>query len=179
MDVGMQKAHHGLIFGCEVKAAAGHDQPFSFDQFVDFVVAIAVLQTTPSEGLKVLGREPTTKDVTSDADYSASVEHGIDACLAMVAHDEAAEQPPSIPLAIAGIAEDADLLVVVLEVAAISISTEVAPSTNDTITKETIMPLVAKGLEDGITDLTAYFAIRPDGGVTFDFGTHVDNGIVT
>lgn len=117
-------------------------------------------------------------DVAADAYDGSGVEHGVNAGLAVVAHDESAELEVGAEEAVGGIVPEAYEVVGVLEIGGHASGSEVAPAADDGIAEETVVRLVGVAVNDGIVQLAADFAPGSDGGVGVDFGAHVDGGVV-
>src|SRR5688572_22396004 len=68
-----------------------------------------------------------------------------------------------------------DFVVVVLQVGAIGIGTQVTPFAYNSIAEKTIMPFIAVGKKDGVADLPSRLAAGANGGCPVHFGTHFED----
>src|SRR5205085_1213501 len=84
---------------------------------------------TPAERRHVVGRITCAINVCIDTDYSTCVEHRVDACFTVIAHDESAEgEPCAFERRLSAIPK-AHRIVCILHVRCIRVGTEVAPFT--------------------------------------------------
>ena len=90
----------------------------------------------------------------------SGIEHGVDACLAVVTHDQANELLAAFVKSTAAVIPDLHIVVVVLQVARIGVSAQIAPFSNGGIAQEAIVAFVRIRLENNIGYFTTGHAIR-------------------
>ena len=122
--------------------------------------------------------EAGSVDVDADAQHGGGVDHAVDANLAVVAHEQAAELESRALKALAGVVPEFDFAVVVLEVAGRGAAADVAPLADDGVAQESLVGLVAVPDEDGVLDLAADFAMRPERCRTVDLGADAHLGVM-
>ncbi len=109
--------------------------------------------------------EARAEDVDVDAHDRTRVEHRADACLGVVAHEQAAEGLPGVFQLFSGVVVELDVGIVVFQVGVVGIGPQVAPFADDRVAEVAIVAFVTVAEEYRIINLAAHFAIRPDGGV--------------
>ena len=100
-------------------------------------------------------------DVDADSEDGCGVDHAVDADLAVVAHEEAAELQTRALKALAGIVPQLDFAIVVLEVAGGCASADVTPLADDGITEESVVRLIAVADKDGVLNFATDLAMGP------------------
>jgi len=91
-----------------------------------------------------------SKHIAGYADHRSGIEHGVDACLAVVTHDQANELLAAFVKSTAAVIPDLDIVVVVLQVARIGVCAQIAPFSNGGIAQEAIVAFVRIRLENDI-----------------------------
>lgn len=162
----------------ECDVAARHDSLGGEEEVVHVYFGETGDGAAVGEGGDEGARHARAVDVAADTYDGSGVEHGVNAGLAMVAHDESAELEVGAEEAVGGIVPETYEVVGVLEIGGHASGSEVAPAADDGIAEETVVRLVGVAVNDGIVQLAADFAPGSDGGVGVDFGAHVDGGVV-
>lgn len=160
------------------ETTAAHDSGCNLHESVDRDVGEACFGATILEAWDELAGEPGTMEIDTYSDYGSGVEHTVDAGFGVVSHDKAAELEVSTHEALLGIIPDADLGIVVFEIAGIGAGADVTPLPYHGITEITVMCLIAETEDDGIVDFATHLAERSEGRTTINFGTHSDFGII-
>lgn len=162
----------------ECDVAARHDSLGGEEEVVHVYFGETGDGAAVGEGGDEGARHARAVDVAADSYDGGGIEHGVDAGLAVIAHDESAELEVGAEEAVGGIVPEAYEVVGVLEVGGHTSGAEIAPAANDGIAEETVVSLVGVAVDDDVVQLAADLAPGPDGGVGVDFGTHVDGGVV-
>ena len=139
-----------------------HDALSCGDKFVKGMQLPGIIPA-PCEIRNVLRLEPSTEDVAASAYNGSSVEHGVDAAFAVVAHQHTAKLQTAVDVSFCTLIPQPHFTVIAFEVAGVGVSTEVAPFTNDGISQESVVAFVAVPEECTIRHFTADAAIRTDG----------------
>ena len=117
-------------------------------------------------------------NVDSHAYHRGGVEHGVDAGLGVVAHDETAELQVRGQETAGGVVPQLDFAVIVFEVRGHGSGTQVAPFADDGVAQEPVVRLVGEAEHHHVVQLAAHLAVGTQRGGSVDFGTHVDIGML-
>lgn len=166
-----------IDFG-EFETTAAHDSGCNLHESVDRDVGEAGFGATILEAWDELAGEPGAMEIDTYSDYGSGVEHTIDAGFGVIAHDKAAELEVSTHKALLGIIPDADLGIVVFEIAGIGAGADVTPLPYHGIAEIPIMGLIAETEDNGIIDFATHLAERTERRTAIDLGTHTYFGII-
>ncbi len=157
----------------ELLAAARHNAFGSAEEFVEADVSVARCGGALLERGDEIARKSRPMDVCANAHHRGGVEHGVDARLRVVAHDETAELQSGFQEPVGAVVPQAYLFIVVLEIGGGCSGTEVAPFADYGVAEETIVRLVAVARHDHIVEFATYLAVGSQRGSPVDFRTHV------
>ena len=121
----------------------------------------------------MLGRKGGPEHVGPHSYHGPGVQHGIDPCSTVVAHQGAHEEGVRSDRVPFRKAPDLHFTVVVLQVACVGVRSEVAPFADHAVPHETIVSLIAEAMEHAVGHFATHLAVRSDGGGSVDLGTHL------
>ena len=151
-----------------------HDALSRGDKFVESMQLPRIVPA-PCEIRNVLRLEPSAVNVAASTDNGSSVEHGVDAAFAVVAHQHAAKLQATVDVRSCSFIPQAHFTVIAFEVAGVGVGTEVAPFANDGIPQESVVAFVAVPEESTIRHFTANAAVRTDGRWTVNACSHFND----
>ena len=125
----------------EFFVSASHYTLGDVEESVEAYLGRALCATFAERG-NVSAWEPRAVDVATYAYYGGCVEHGVDACLAMVADDGATELQSCFAETLIGVVPQTHFGVGVLEIGCYGVGAQVAPFAYHCIAQESVVCLV-------------------------------------
>ena len=167
-----------LFNGIEIFVPALHHKVCCSEGFLRLVNLVRLSCLPEREGGHVLRVEAAPEKAAERADHGAGIEHGVDATLGVVAHDEAAELLSCRFHASGGVIPQTHFRVVVLEVGAVGVGAEVAPFADDRVADKAVMGFVGVTEHHHIAQFAAALAVGAEGGGAINLGVHLGDGVV-
>jgi hypothetical protein len=124
--------HHPDVIIRQFYVSPGHRPFHGFNGFIEKVNG-CILGIHPAEGWDQLRRVTVAEQVAAYPAVGAGIEHGIDACLAVITHHRAQELLPGILVFPGMPVGKFDSAVVVFQVRCVCVGAEVAPLTEQGI----------------------------------------------
>ena len=157
---------------------ASHNALGGSDEFVKGVQVPRVV-AAPSEWRDVFGLKPASVYVAAGSDDGSSIEHGVDAAFAVVAHQHATKLQSAIDVGRCCFIPQPHFAVIAFEVAGIGVGAEVAPFADNGVAQKSVVAFVAVSQESTIRHFTSNAAVRTYARWTVDARSHFDHGRFT